>query len=375
MGTEWKRLTMQSGAWVATVTAIVIGAGALLWHERDATLYPTTRDEAEVRFALLERMVAAGVQTATASNTVGFYPSWNFFMVDLPYTLYISMENRFLDLWPDGATALAGRSPAEYPLAFGGGELIGNNWWATNMYADRAYFGDFQYLYTNTFYTTTNILNQTGRALSAMRWTMQRYNTWGTIVPEDNELLWEVTSDATNDYDAAYQQALDKLGAATTGDDWALTNYHVVTHYVEMLMYNSSGIRCRLKERAVFSTDALWIPPATNVAAWQVGAYDSNALLFWHPTAESNQWTTAECQMEEIGPGTNAFREVLFRWQGRIDTTEARSLSFDRAYSYTVLIVGWQGFSPNLIGEYPGQAVFLADWQFQCLTNRAAFWD
>jgi hypothetical protein len=126
-------------------------------------------------------------------------------------------------------------------------------------------------------------------------------------------------------------------------------------------------------EYAAFRQREYWVPAATNVAAWHIGAFTSDVAgwpafdVFWHPYGVTGTWEIASAPIENLGGATNGFREVLFDWQGRIPRAEIEAqippddgiLSDDRD-------MGW--------GRRGSAAYFVGDWQFQCFTDRVNLW-
>jgi hypothetical protein len=387
MASEWKRLTMQNGAWVATVTALV--AGALLWYERPAPLYPTTRDEAEARFALLERTVAqASAPFATITNVVGLYPSRWFWAgtgsgEQTAPELTKRLAGDFLNLWDLGGVGGLQRSVADYEFVVADADRIDYDWWTNNLYAEADYFGDYQYLHTNTLYMCTNILEQVGRALSAMRWTLEDDNSWGGPEPVTNTWVrWQGEWCIRDELADAFADALDSWAAAGPSVGLSalpidtldgMTNcplrYHVARVSWTETITNTWAVL--VEEWAVFQQRVAWAPAATNVMAWHVGAFaTNNAALdideFYHPAGVTGTWEIASAPLTDLGGGTYGFAECLFDWDGRIPRVEiaGRIPPVEDPY-YGSRVAGWS--------RHTWEA-FAGDWRFQCFTNRAAFW-
>ena len=240
MAVEWKRLNLQNGKWVATFTAIGIAAGALMWYQREAPLYPSTLDEAEVRFALLERQAAAG-SGESASNAVGFYPSRRFW-IDTEYGAQSvpAMTRRrgsFINLWKLGGASALQRRIADYPNVIGESEKMELDYWRSNHYEHASFFGDYQYLHTNNYYMATNILFQVGRALSDMRWTLNLgtgFITMPDSLATNAMITWRSTDGLSESLPAAYSMALASLGDAVPkgGALSELEEFPVSEHYV-----------------------------------------------------------------------------------------------------------------------------------------------
>lgn len=381
MASEWKRLTMQNGAWVATVTALV--AGALLWYERPAPLYPTTRDEAEARFALLERRVAqASAPFATVTNVVGLYPSRWFWAgtgigeQTVP-ELTKGLERDFVNLWDLGGVGGLQRSVVDYKFIVADADRINYDWWTNNLYADADYFGDYQYLHTNVNYMATNILRQAGRALSAMRWTLEAENYY--MEPDTSQTVfwdggWYYGDTLAEAWDAA-RAAFPAFEPSMPLD--GLTNRPLAYHYVEVSWYEISyvGWGVYIQEGARFVQRTAWVPAATNVAAWHVGAFSTNDAPydideFYHPAGVTGTWEIASAPLTDLGGGTYGFAERLFDWDGRIPQAEieGRIPPMEEPY-YGNRVLGWS----RKLGI--NSAWFVGDWRFQCLTNRAAYWE
>jgi hypothetical protein len=396
MGVEWKRLTMQNGAWVATVTALSIGAGALLWYERPAPLYPTTRDEAEARFALLERWVATRGYYSygwgnleTVTNMVGFYPSRWFWtkpryeaewsVPALTWAIHGASYN-FIDLWGLGGVGGLQRPVAEYEFVVADADKINFDWWKTNMYAAATRFGDYQYLHTNTLYMCTNILEQVGRALSAMRWTLEAGNHYiepgpggtgaATVEWYSHVCIRESLADAFTD-------ALDAWEAAAPSEPLdGVTNCPLRDHtaYVDWEETYTNTWKVWVTEQAYFVQRMAWVPAATNVTVWHVGAFGTNAFWdideFYHPFGVTGTWEIASVPLTDLGGGTKGFPERLFDWHGRIPRAEIAGLipPMEEQW-YGRRVMGWARHNTEGYGWFAG------DWRFQCFTNRAAFWD
>ena len=382
MGAEWKRLTMQNGAWVATVTAIV--AGALLWYERPAPLYPTTRDEAEVRFALLERMVAQAQQPfATATNVVGLYPSRWFWIgtgegEQTAPEMTHGLSGDFLDLWSIGGINGLQRDVADYEFIVTDAESIGFDWWTNNLYADADRFGDYQYLHTNTLYMTTNILEQVGRALSSMRYTLKVSNL--SIEPATNQTVaWLGEWQTAATLEDAFSAALSSCSAASPDVPLAgLTDYPLSYHVARVAWAETIDDEWQVivGEYANFLTRVAWVPAATNLLVWHVGAFRGTGATagsaeideFYHPDAITGKWEIAASAMANYGTGTNGFPEVLYNWEGRIPSSEiAAHIPPLESPPSGSRVMGWA--RDNFAGEWFG-----GDWQFQCFTNHAYFW-
>ena len=388
---------MQNGTVIATVSAILIGAGALLWYERDQPRYPTARDEAEARFALLERAAAYGLHDwgdapATSTNVVGLYHSRAFWRTTLPaavedWRAWDGNGHTFLDLWAIGGDL--SRSVTAYPNMYADEEPMGSDWWTNNMYAAASGFGDFQYLHTNTLYMSTNVLNQVGRALSAMRWTWEsgvaQSNIWvdgGTTysgVLVDWYSAWH--EDASKA--AALAAALADLEAQTPSDDdgvialvglAAVTNASVYYHYVRVT-WNYTGMPdtwlVQAEEHAYFRPRKYFAPLWTNCVVYHIGGFKTYTTgandSFWHPIYGTSLWEVAEAPAIAAEIGYEARDEVLYNWPGRIPSADIEAVTpVDESDVYGVYYIGWR---PLLY-----QASFLVDWRFQAMTNRAAFW-
>jgi hypothetical protein len=407
MGTEWKRLNLQSGAFVAVVTAIAIGAGAMLWYMRQDPRYPTTADEATIRFALLERAAVDSDGLNTETNSVGFYPSSYFYLGTGAGTLegYLSLLGGYLDdspwcdLWAGPIPGLAhinGRNIGDYPYVIDPSERIDIAWWRTNIYADAMDFGSFSFTANaGPPYMNTNILHQSARAISAFRWRLAEGPYLANTNPVGYYDLFSLvgSSAPTNNYYDAVLQARAALGSRDfTSEEYdKLENNIVLRHWL--------GIRRRdpidpsppnppwpddhfvisLLEECELRPRRCYVPPATNCTAWEIAAFAAVGERFWHPYAVTGQWEMTSIAMKDIGGGTNCFVEELCVWQGRIDPSE---IGYPAGYIpdwYYRPIVGWK----SVIGDwdtpahdqvYGDRPVFLIDWKFQCLTDHPQFW-
>jgi len=410
MGVEWKRMTLPSGAFVAVVTAIAIGAGAMLWYARQDPRYPTTIDEATIRFAILERAVVDSNGLNTETNSVGFYPSSYFYLGTGAGTLtgYLSLlggyHSPWCDLWAGpipGVAHINGRNIGDYPYVVDPSEIMGIVWWRTNIYADAMMdggFGSFSFTANaSPPYMNTNILHQSARAISAFRW---RFMDGGYHVASTNyvgayeSFVLNGASAPTNNYYAAVLQAMGDLGSKDfTSEEYdKLENNIVLRHWVGIKRndpidppppnppWPDDHFVIRLQEECVLRPRFYAVPPATNCTAWEIAAFAAVGERFWHPFAVTGQWEMTSIAMEDIGGGTNCFVEELCVWQGRINPGE---IGYPAGYIpdwYYRPIVGWK----SVIGDwdtaahdqvYGDKPVFLIDWQFQCLTDHPQFWE
>lgn len=383
MAEEWKRLVLQNGKWVATFTAIGIAAGALMWYQREAPRYPSTIDEAEVRFALLERQAAIFGSGANASNAVGFYPSRRFWTsteygAQSVQEMTRKLSGEFINLWKLGWGASSLQRPiGDYPNIIDDSEKMGLAYWQEEHNEDAAFFGDYPYLQANRLYMATNMLFETGRALSDMRWTLQSANDY-IYMPESLATNAMVTWQSTNCYDkslpAAYSMALSSLrdavpeGGALSG----LEGFSVVKHYVNVYWVSVWGPpydqwRVSATEHVQFRARRVWRPMATNCVATQVGCFDKIGDEFWHPYGWTSHWETAQAPRRHDDDGIY-FDELLYDWHGRIPEGDIRATigTLEDTVWIGSRTMGWQ--------PKPTFNRFVVDWKFQSLTDRDEYW-
>ena len=222
----------------------------------------------------------------------------------------------------------------------------------------------------------TNSLRQAGRALSAMRWTLEAENYY--MEPDTSQTVfwdggWYYGDTLAEAWDAA-RAAFPAFEPSMPLD--GLTNRPLAYHYVEVSWYEISyvGWGVYIQEGARFVQRTAWVPAATNVAAWHVGAFSTNDAPydideFYHPAGVTGTWEIASAPLTDLGGGTYGFAERLFDWDGRIPQAEieGRIPPKEEPY-YGSRVLGWAR-NPGSGGPW-----FVGDWQFQCFTNHAALW-
>ena len=402
--TEYKRLPRRKG-FLYIMTALAISGGALLWYERDDPLYVAPQDIAELWGALEERYALtlswfwAPYDSAT-NKAVYYYASREFFTTTVPW--YVTrLDNKahaqstvFLDLWGEGGSTgpavLEGRSLNDYYTVILDDDeiLMDAAWWTNNIWSGASEFGDYEYTHTNCFYVSTNLLNEIAKPLSAMRW--RAYNYSAIATNGATGVAWRGESSEQASKDMAITIAVQNCIAASAEDYYEnpiadandlLTNGAVCYHnaYVDNVRETNGIWAAEAWEVAYVQPWRWWIPPATNVVVYEMGAFVGN----YHPTRPTNEWVTAEVKLQAVPAGTSfrwdgggvdageyqGCREVLHVWDGRFD-----AFAMGRLAAQMETAIGW---IYHMYNEYPtgNGYVFLADWQFQCLTNRAHFWE
>lgn len=372
----------------AVATALVIGAGALLWWERPEPQYPTTQDTATILWAINERTLAMEVESAlypyVETNSVGYYASRQMYRTTIPAKVSY-LAGRYVNLWGaggvTGVSLINGRKYADYRTPISDEEFMRKPWWQTNIYEDATEFGDFEYLHTNVYYLATNILNEIAKPLSAMRWTVQGANNEVIVATNNSTVTWsgsgtnfdsraEAVAAAIADCQAAEGLLLDDDSVADMG---LLTNRMMMSHSVAVLTQAPSypfKWRAGVTEYASFNKLDEWVPMTTNLTSvYEVGVFQaadnfaSVSNIFYHPVAIPDVWEITEAPKVVNGAGMVAYRESLHKWQGRIDMDDVRAWLMDDDNE-----AGWR----TLIAD--GRSWFVADWRFECLTNRADFW-
>jgi hypothetical protein len=415
---EWTNST--TGYTVKVVVAAgLLASGGLLWWERAQPRYPTARDEAEIIGALQERaptywhfvtwarfpVLTEGVWTNELQyNAVGLYPRRSLYTYVVSNTVaQLCSSNKATYAWPrNGYTDLCGGGGTEgnyrlwgrpwdgtNMLPIADGEIMDLAWWHSNIWADAGHFGDFAYIHRKPFYMGTNMLNEIGKALSAFRWT------------------WEEGSDPTNGYPYSAYSFLVRTGtsefeepvdaetaidAACANMAWVspytsaeLENLELASHYAYVAGVDDYGaivyerITTKYVERVYDRTVSYFAPVVTGTVARvtehavlralyaeSMRDYDRWVLemgpAYYHGRGfNTNIWEAVELEAEELeGHTTEAYRSFIRTFEGGFDTGDMQTLL---------------GPDCGTMGWSSGPQCFVVDWRFQCLTNRAAFWD
>jgi hypothetical protein len=420
MATVWKELRLfdDRNRWITLATATLLGVSSFLWYERMGN-YPNTRDEAEVRFAMLERLAVRygyGVDgfLEDYTSTVGFYPSRalyfdEYYAGGTPHVLSVPTALRwlcndgngpFVALRPDLNFSEFHRKVEDYPLTE---DILSANkfnlpWWRSNMHQGAAYFGDFAYLTNAVYdirrsqYMNTNMLNEIGRAASAFRWTTGEY-----FKESGKSVAFWFSEWATNaSRMTAVQEAIDKCMTSEPGvggsGDWdhvptineAATSMVCQLHYAAThILYDAfhdpeNPVYEAIVDEWIQFEEYLPITLSTNVCGMLLVESAQKVSRFYGPGGEPTRfyfpplgfteqdyWQTKYVPLRSV-----SWTNSLFRWSGRFTNAElylsAPSGAFtnDYAYEWKHRVAGW---------EMNGGAA-LVERNFQCLTNWPVFW-
>jgi hypothetical protein len=437
MAWKWdtfKEWVPESGTAVKVVVAAgLLASGGLLWWERAQPRYPTARDEAEIIGAFVERYGLAQRRARLSYgyvkyhrypvlsgstwtnelqlNAVGLYPDRSFYLVTVTNTLRV-MESSATNIsltsprWVDLATGSG--TPGSYRLQgrawngvqhgwwdatpFKTNEIMDHTWWRSNIWATAPHHGALPYVTNRPFYMGTNMLNQIGRALTAYRWTWELgsdptnempYFTHATVA----EGLASNHDDADSAIDAACDAVVWTQPGFTSND---LAHLELASHYALGTAYESDGkwnahvwekVATRIIIDGFFTDYARYVSPlitgmVSRAAEHGVitGLYadampDGDRYLlaggsdYYHNRGfDTNKWEMVTLSAEEIdGHTTEGYRSFIRAWDGMFDKGEMKARLNATGHG----IMGWAS----------GPAIFVIDWRFQCLTNRAAFWD
>jgi hypothetical protein len=432
----WTWTKFQSPA-ATTAKVVVAGgllaAGGLLWYERAQPRYPTARDEATIIGAFVERDGLAHHHTLVsdtevkfrrypvlsgstwtneaATNAVGLYPDRSFYLVTVTNLLHgmesvtnatsMSLAPRWIDLatgsGAQGSGRLTGRAWNGVQngwweaTPFKTNEIMNHTWWQSNIWTSAPHYGALPYTTNRPFYIGTNMLNQIGKALTAYRWTWEP----GSDVTNQVPIIWATVATGTSsseepgDVDAHIDAAIDAL-------EWTQPNFtaaelehrELAAHYAYIDSANEFGatvkeaISTRLIIDGLFGLSARYFAPSATGTVAQVTEHgvivdlyadalpdgDQYMLTAWTPQYyhnrgfDTNIWERVIIEAEDLtGHTTEAYRAFIRTWDGPFDAGEMKT----RLNSTGSGIMGWAS----------GPAIFVVDWRFQCLTNRAAFWD
>ena len=398
--TAWKTWVRPDGALIRVYVAAGIAvAGALLWFQRDDPRYPTAADVADIMGGVVERAYAVYGADADlpfdydldGTNSVGFYAPRAFFYSDLPAEMYKLRQTEpgsgdihgFLDLRGDpssGLSKIQGRPWPEYEFhPFHTNEFVNLPWWRSNIYAGASQFGNYEYLASNRWYSTTNILSQAARPLTLMRWTTQPEFSAGDAFT----LTWSGTSDwytSSGDIGAALAEAVARMAAANAdGDTNQLTGATIAYHYAW----------------ATYHTDEADPPDYRVVALERANGYTSPGRYVWPElTNQVNSVWSLAVLIDPVGtvlPGLVGDWEYYHEVGAVPDQWEALVSAPDPTGKHLATMAGFEGrfdspplvmdvnpdkvsgLTNNAVGWRLQETAFLIDWHFQCFTNPAAF--
>jgi len=418
--TDWFSWQTPTGRFVRVVVAAGVAvAGGLIWIDRPTANYPTAADEAAIMARLLQshaallstgEVGAVDMENAGAyfsdgaggfintTNAVGYYPSRRFYYSTLPTklrTMAAIEQPRFVDLWGtadgnSGANKLNEQPYSDRPDLILDDEPMNTlAWWQTNIYTDAAQYGDLEFHGSNYWYLTTNILTQSARPLSAMRWTQHRFDPPAIDEDFDTEAIWVGTSVwylvSAAAWATALSDAADNLLAAPifTGNTNGLGETVLSEHFVRV-QRERADIGGNYSERAILTETAQslwqwdglgyavleWIPNGTNIASVAEFGIFTNAVstsvdqkIFYHPFAVQGTWQRLFLAPRDRD-GVRYYRGQIYKFQERLDIRE-----YDGYETLTNATVGWGTRFNDPATDFR----FVVDWTFHTLTNPAPF--
>lgn len=361
-------------------------------------------------------------------HAVGLYPDRDFYLIDVTNAMRL-MENdadwlspgRWVDLavpgsfWGGqntGAERLSGRAwTNDDAYAYNSGSLpfvveewMDFGWWTNHIWAAAPHHGSLPYATNRPFYLGTNILNQIARPLTAYRWSFDRgvalrvTNDWPNMTIGGIVQVAVGYGDGSSE-DAAIDAAIDAMSWEFSMPESAFEHLKLRSHYVSAwawydedekqysaivvervsaaggiffypqlgncLVPEFPGLVRKVTEHAVVTAPYSYVMHPggyLNGYNWWGDDHLGASATFYHPLGfASNVWEYLDPPAEEIeGVTTNGYWAYSHMWDGLFDKSEMKRLL---------------NANEDCMGWGAGPSVFVIDWRFQCLTNRAAYWE
>lgn len=364
-----------------------------------------------VKFRRYQVLSGSTWTNEVATNAVGLYPDRSFYLVTVTNILhwmesatdapFIIRAPRWVDMatgsGAQGSGRLMGRAWNGVQngrwdaTPFKTNEIMDHAWWKTHIWTSAPHHGALPYVTNRPFYMGTNMLNQIGKALTAYRWTWepgsdptnQAIIVWATVA------VGSSSSEEPGDVDAHIAAAIDAM-------EWTQPNFtaaelehrELAAHYAYIANATEYGatvkeaITTRKQVDGFYDDTERYFAPSVSGTVAQVTEHgvivdlyaaalpfqDRPMLTWWTPQYyhnrgfDTNIWERVVINATNLmGHTTEAYRAFIRTWDGLFDAGEMKS----RLNSTGTGIMGWAS----------GPSIFVVDWRFQCLTNRAAFWD
>ncbi len=398
----WREWYNSAGKLVLRIsTVFVLSGSALFWWQRTTPPYPMADDEALIKGALWQRLVAV----TGAGAILGVDPITNVFVgVYVPKDFYFGGE-RLLGSVRNGFYRLRDSyilMYAETPLIFNGRdasatnisyltpvmdwEWMGDEWWRQWLFRDAEKFGHCEYMtnkysWVNYDYLNEDVLNQIAKPLVRMHTLQRNLNAtyrdrgshpltaiWDADGEGDTE--WLALMDAWANFKAAETEVEGGLSFETLCADYDVLqqSMRATTHD-----YGVDGWRASITEIVNFTPRAAYVPPLDLPhECWSAGLYSGHPYggRFAHPlpSVMTNRWRVLEAEQVDsvdasiFGNVSNAWASTVFRFEGRLGEDWSKVVQS----VHDTYFQGW----------WQRHQIYFIRWDFDCFPREddAQFW-